>query len=238
MRFVTLIAIVLGVVLLYVVYEIVRMTLLVRESGQLVRASHPYAREIPNAFKRILILGDSTAVGTGAVDPNNSTAGRLGTLYPEATIINRAENGFRLADLKKQLHTFDTNEHFDLVLVHIGANDILYLTPIPQIKEESSVVFSRVKDMGEKVVILHSGNVGDAPFFPWFLRSLFTSRSDAMRTIYRTEADIHGVQYVDLIKASTASLFKENPKKYHAPDLLHLSDEGYGLWFSEIQKEL
>src|SRR5665213_3447970 len=46
----------------------------------------PYEQHPPNPAMYILVMGDSTAVGTGAATNTESIAGRLGARYPQADI--------------------------------------------------------------------------------------------------------------------------------------------------------
>lgn len=86
--------------------------------------------------------------------------------------------------------------------------------------------------------MLHSGDVGDAKFFPWFVRPLFSKRSREVREMYKKEVHDRDASYVDLIASSISQTLRENPRRYYASDWLHLSGDGYGLWMQEIQKFL
>src|SRR5438128_2600640 len=59
----------------------------------------PFERKNPHAKLKILFLGDSTALGTGAMDNTQSVAGWFGRDFPEAEIINRSRNGKRIKEL-------------------------------------------------------------------------------------------------------------------------------------------
>jgi lysophospholipase L1-like esterase len=199
-----------------------------------------------DATKKILVLGDSTAFGTGASRPEDSTAGRLGLKYPDAEVVNLAKNGMRIAGLEEVLKTLDAkdvskqdkNKHFDLILIQIGANDIIRLTPAQDIESGIDKILAKAKSLGDKVIVLHSGNVGESKFFPWYIRPILSHRSVNMREIYIKIAEKHKAEYVDLINAPIAVKLRENPSLYYSSDLLHLSSEGYGLWYEEIRKRL
>ncbi len=95
-----------------------------RESAELARRSEPqqYMPEQPS--KRLLIVGDSTAVRTGASGPQASVAGLLAQTFPNLLINNRSQDGATLADLLSQLNR---EEHFAMVLVMAGGNDVIRL---------------------------------------------------------------------------------------------------------------
>lgn len=59
-------------------------------------SSSPFQAANPEPRARILIVGDSTGVGTGASHPRDSVAGRLHDDYPCIAVINRSVNGARV----------------------------------------------------------------------------------------------------------------------------------------------
>jgi len=59
-----------------------------------------------------------------------------------------------------------------------------------------------------------------------------------VRDIYIRAAATYGASYVDLYDSVVTEKLKEDPDKYYADDLLHLSDDGYELWYDEIEKKL
>ncbi len=216
----------------------IRLYFLVKNSEQLIKAAVPFNRTDPNATMKILVLGDSTAVGTGAAHPEDSTAGRLAASYPKAAVVNLAVNGLRIEGLLTLLKTVDATTHYDLVLIQIGANDIIRLTSMPDIATGIDKVLARAELFHGQIILLHSGAVGEAPIFPWYFRSWLSRRSLAVRELYKKAAPAHGAEYVDLIDSPVAELLRKDPEKYYANDGLHLTDAGYGLWFEEIKKHL
>ncbi len=225
-------------VFILLVSDITRSYLLFRKSKSLVEVSAPFEYVNDKSAQKILVLGDSTAVGTGVTHASLSTAGRLSTSYPEADVRNFAQNGMRLEGLSSLVNDIKADARFSLVLVQIGANDIIRLTSLKDIESYTENILARLSKHSNNVIILHSGNIGRAPFFPLFVRPLLSRRSLQVREIYKKVSSTYGVEYVDLIQSKTEALLNENPSKYYAEDYLHLSDEGHGLWFSEIQKSL
>lgn len=59
------------------------------ESVELARLSEPLQRSLAQPALRLLIVGDSTAVGTGASAQRASVAGLLGQQFPGLQIDNR-----------------------------------------------------------------------------------------------------------------------------------------------------
>ena len=74
-----------------------------RESVELARLSEPLQHAPRDARMRLLIVGDSTGVGTGAGQARDSVAGLLAREFPLLHIENRARDGATLADVAGQL---------------------------------------------------------------------------------------------------------------------------------------
>ncbi len=51
-------------------------------------------------------------------------------------------------------------------------------------------------------------------------------------------AAAHNVIYVDLYREAKDDLFLTDIKKYYAPDLLHLTEAGYGNWYEQIRSSM
>jgi lysophospholipase L1-like esterase len=189
---------------------------------------------------KILVLGDSTAVGTGSKDNMDSTAGRLGSKYLEASIENYAANGQKLDGLLRVIEEIDNQTpkpNFDLVLIQIGANDVIRLTSKVVIEKEIEQVLSKMSTMSSAIIFLHSGDIGESNLFPFFFKPLLSSRSMWMRELYlKKDKEFSSAHYVDLYSSSEVKTIDKNKRKYYAPDLLHLNGEGYGIWFAEIEK--
>src|SRR5688572_21396111 len=92
---------------------------------ELVARSRPFSVDRGQNSFRILIAGDSTAVGTGVADLNQSIAGRLARDFPRATITNLGENGLRTGEVADRL-AVRGSERADLILLQTGGNDILH----------------------------------------------------------------------------------------------------------------
>lgn len=215
----------------------VRTYLLARKAAVFMKDFRPYERIQPAASSVIIFAGDSTAVGTGSSDPAFSVAGRFGALFPDATIRNYGKNGMKLGDLAVTLADPAIGKA-DMLILQIGANDILRFTPLAAVKKNLELVLKEASAISPRVVILHGGNVGLAPFFPRPLGWIWSRRTRQVRDIYLKQAAAAGAIYVDLYRSRQDDPFLTDISKYYAPDLLHPSGEGYRIWFEEIQKTL
>ncbi len=207
----------------------------IARSAVLVEKSRPFEQHPENPRLRILVLGDSTAVGTGVTDPRGSIAGRLGTDFPDADIRNLGINGLRMAGLEANFPNFPP-QSFDLVVLQIGANDIVHGTPLPDFSASLSAVFTRATTIGKHVVALHSGNIGLAPIFQWPLDFVMRRRTLIYRQRYQEIAAERGVLYVDLFHEVQDDPFKG--EGFYAADNFHPTEKGYGVWYHDLREAM
>lgn len=184
-----------------------------------------------------LVAGDSTGVGTGAAESTQSTAGLLGQMYPTAIITNISENGLKLADVAEKLSLI--TENYDLILLQVGANDIIGFTQYDTIEQELQEILSIATKHSKKVIVITSGNIGLSPVFRFPLSNFITNRTRKVREIFiKTIIKYPNVQYVDLFQNKENDVFHKNISKYYAHDLFHPSSEGYNYWFKKIKEVL
>jgi len=223
-----------AVVLTYAFFQSVHVYFLVRTSRQLVQQSRVYERFVSADAPRILIIGDSTGVGTGVSDPQFSIAGRFGTEFPDTSIQNISKNGWKVDDALQNFPNVP-QKSMSIILLQIGANDIIRGTPMVQFSASLDAVFKKSTAAAKQVFALHSGNVGLAPFFPWPLSSIMRARTLRYREEYRRIAAANGVNYVDLYHEAADDPF-QGKHEFYAADLLHLSAQGYEEWYRSIRQ--
>jgi lysophospholipase L1-like esterase len=203
---------------------------------QFAEEAVPFSRELEAPRIRILTIGDSTVVGTGVSESRFSIAGRLAEDFPEADIINEGQNGLRAADVTRRISLLEGS--YDLVLVQAGGNDIIRFTKLEQLRGSVSTILREAKRLSPNVLILHSGNVGLAPFFPWPWSVLASWRAAQVRELYMELAEGAGAHYVDLFTTKEEDPFRHDYARYYASDGLHLSDMGYGIWYERIRRTM
>lgn len=200
------------------------------QSVALARASEPFAQAPAQPTRRLLVVGDSTAVGTGATVPAASLAGLIGAAHPMLLIENRARDGATFAEVARQL---DGGERFDLVLVQAGGNDVIRLRPADALRDDVERVVVRASALADQVLLMPAGNVGNAPAFFAPLSWLMTARARELHAVVRAAADRHGATYVNLFKERADDPFARRPE-LNARDGLHPSDAGYRIWYDEL----
>lgn len=214
-----------------------------RQAAVLASQSEPFEQQggvsdTPNAplvaAARLLVVGDSTAVGTGATSPQSSVAGLIGRDHSGLGVTNRARDGARLFDIAAQLQGA---EQFDVVLVLGGGNDVIRLTSHERMVDGVRRILTAAGQKAPVVIFMPSGNVGNAPFFfpPWSW--LMTRRSRDLHEVARTEAAQTGAIYVNVFAERQADPFAQEPQRFHAADGLHPSDAGYALWYEALNRQ-
>ncbi|MAJ97230.1 MAG: hypothetical protein CMI56_01265 [Parcubacteria group bacterium] len=233
MKYSMYLLIICGAIFIYGTYEAVRVYQLVHTSKKLVEESMPYTTDKRKDQKSMLVLGDSTAVGVGAVS-KESVAGKIATAL-NASVENHAQSGARLRDVVRQFDTVQ-EERYDTILIQAGANDAIYGTSDMEIKENISIVLRKAKKLSTDVVFLTSGDIGEAPLWPVGISQYMTYRTNKVRDIVLTQTARNDVIFVDLYTSETP--FKEDPVRYYASDFLHLSGEGYGVWADLVLEKI
>lgn len=216
-------------VITYIGYEVVRMSRLVKVSGRLVEGAEPYQSDLGE--RSLLVLGDSTAVGVGAAS-DGTVAARLGNAL-DASVENYAKSGAVTSEIATQFSKAKL-DHYDVVLIQIGANDIIRFHSVDATDEDLRAALDTITKKSGHVVLLTAGKVGEAPFFPRLFGWLWTRRAAQVRTQFMAASTAYGVAYVDLYNGPDP--FKKDPQRYYAPDGLHLTADGYRVWAEQVEQ--
>jgi lysophospholipase L1-like esterase len=208
----------------------------IRQSVELARQSEPFEASPESAVATLLVVGDSTAVGTGASSPAHSVAGLIARDHPRWKIVNRAKDGAKFSDIARQLEAAG-GQRFDAVLVLGGGNDVIRLTRYPVLEQDVARAAALARTRANLVVIMPCGNVGSAPFFFAPLSWWMTKRSQALHGFVREAAQDNSALFVNLYKDKTEDPFALRPDELNAKDGLHPSDAGYRLWYDELNAQ-
>lgn len=232
-------SIVILLLLAYALYHTFRMRHLIRLGEDVADAAVPFTQQIENPTIKILFVGDSTAVGTGASSPSTSLAGLAADRYPNAQIDNLAVNGAKLADAIEQLQSVTTS--YDLLFLHVGGNDIVRLTPLDDVRKQYKQVLELASTKATNVLHTSTGNVGAAPFFPTPAGWYYSYRTRQVIDIIQEEIaayDQQHARYTYLYTSRKDDPFMQDVDKYYLSDYFHPSDAGYALWWESMQPEL
>lgn len=225
------------VVTVGLIADVIHVRWLISIGRGIAATAVPFQRDFPDAPVQILVLGDSTAVGTGASSPELSLPGRLAAEFPQASLLNFGKNGQKVGQLAASFPDLGSRR-FTLTVVQIGGNDILRMTPKRDVETGLRDVLTKAKGISDHVILLHTGNVGAAPFFPWPFHYLFTAKTRQIRALSSSIATEFDVTYVDLFKERKDDVFLTDPSRYYAADMLHPSGEGYRVWYETFRRTM
>ena len=183
----------------------------------------------------IVVLGDSTAYGTGARRSVDSVAGRLGHASPTATIINSSGNGWTLADVRAAVPAVPPAS---LVVVMAGGNDILRGRALTDSEADLRAILSALQTHADTVIFFPPGNVGSAPVWSSRRSEELTARTKAFREMAMAVAHETSVGYVDIFLPAEQDPMVQQRWRYLAIDGLHPSAAGYALWFAALDSVL
>ncbi len=222
----------LGAVALLVFTDVLRLL----KVGYLVLVATPYQQSVTEAEGNILVVGDSTAYGTGAKDTTKTIAGRIGADFPEYSLENRGVNGWTTGDLALALESGDQTERFSLIVIQIGGNDTLQKRSAADVERDIRRVYEATTKRSDRVVMISSGNVGAASAFVVAGQAdkSFENQTRVVREIFTRVAPEYGVTFVDLFVEPSDDVYLQDPKKYLAFDGLHPNETGYGYWYESL----
>ncbi|HEV8689506.1 MAG TPA: GDSL-type esterase/lipase family protein [Ideonella sp.] len=188
----------------------------------------PYQRRATEGRRRVLVVGDSTGVGVGAADAADSVAGLLAAEYGDAELVNLSVSGACIVDMPRQLEQLGEGAPaFDLVLLHIGGNDIMRMPKLATLEPLAEQLMAALQKVGRRVIWLGPGDVGVAPLFrPPFSWWLSRRTRQACEMFHRVAAR-HGVEYVGFHGDPHRELFAQDRERYFAVDGIHPSSHAY-----------
>lgn len=232
----TMVKVVVLVVTVIVLYDAVVLVRALKLGSELARQSEPFSQLPKEPLARLLVVGDSTAVGTGASQPAETVAGRIGRAFPQVAIVNRGRDGAKTAAVTEQLGN-PGDASFDAILIQVGGNDILRFTGVARLREDLEAVLRSAKAQTGLVVMMSTGDVGRAPAFPWPVDKYYSWKSKRVRQMILSLVAEEDVEFIDLYNPRPDNPFYRDPETYYAHDGLHPSGKGYGLWYDKLIAE-
>lgn len=221
----------------YIFLSAIRIRYHVYLGRKLAKEAKPFSRLVPKDHRelRILIMGDSTAVGVGASRPEHSIAGRLGIKFPNAEIINTGRTGATTGQVLKQFRRIEGK--FDLILVNTGSNDVLWGVSQKLTEKHLRKLLSNAKKISPRILVTGTGDAGILPFLPSILKWYFAYRTQLLQHIFANETRSAGpsVRFVELFRTECDRPFLKNPREHFAYDLAHPNDAGYAALFTCIE---
>jgi lysophospholipase L1-like esterase len=191
----------------------------------------------PGPALRMVWLGDSTAAGVGATDADLALPRRVAlALDRPVDLTSLAVSGARVADVVADQVPALVELDPDVVLVSVGANDVVHLTSRGRFRAVYEEVLAAVPDSA-LLVLLGVPDMGAPPRLAQPLRALTGARGRQLEAVSQAVAEGAGAVYVD-IAAATGPTMRSEPGRYFAADRYHPSDDGYGLWADAVLDQL
>lgn len=178
----------------------------------------------------MVMLGDSTAVGLGMMDPADTPAVNIALNL--AAVAERPVrlnvlglSGAASADLGEQVdHAIQLRP--DIAVIFIGANDVTTATVPAQAVRHLQKAVRRLREEGIEVVVGTCPDLGTVRHLPQPLRWVtrrWSRQLAAAQTVAVIEAGGTTVAFADLLGPE----FESNPTEMFGPDHFHPSARGY-----------
>ena len=184
----------------------------------------------------LIVLGDSTAAGVGALTPANAyptlLARRLAQGGRRVSLTGLGVSGARVKDVLDEQAPAAGALSPDLIFVGIGANDTTHLTPLREVSADMGGALDLLLNSGATVVVAGAPDMRAAAFWEP-LRSITGWRGRRVADVIEAEARSRGVAVVPLAER-TGSFFGADPDAHYSADLFHPSPLGYERWADAI----
>jgi lysophospholipase L1-like esterase len=116
----------------------------------------------PVDMRKILIIGDSVVRGLGTTSPHNTISGLISrkTGLGVRTCAAPGNTTQQLLDSAMMI-----DGEYEAVLVFVGGNDILYLTPIKEVANNTKEALVRISPKAKRVIVVGPPELGSCPLF-------------------------------------------------------------------------
>ena len=214
-----------------------RLRAAVGRAREIAADARPYEAHPPRALARVLVVGDSTAVGVGAGCAEDSLPGLLACEFPGVQVVNVAVTGARLADAVAQADAVAARgERFDLALLLVGGNDVFRHTAPRAMREQSRALLARLASLAHRTVWLGSANIGGAPVFAPPLSWWFAWRTRRAAALFAREARRAGALFIDFAGERCGEVFARDTDTWFAADGVHPSAASYRHCFEVLKQ--
>ncbi|MFY0407495.1 SGNH/GDSL hydrolase family protein [Solicola sp. PLA-1-18] len=189
-----------------------------------------YGDDLPGTPIRLLVIGDSAAVGYGMTDAGDTPPALMGHGLAQIAgrpveVRSRAVVGARSADLDGQID-LGVDPLPDVVAVVVGANDVTHSVPPAQAVRSLDGAVRRLRALGCEVVVGTCPDLGTVRPLPQPLRLVaqtWSRRLAAAQMITTVEAGGRSVSLANLLGRD----FSSAPDELFGADRFHPSLAGY-----------
>jgi acyl-CoA thioesterase I len=179
----------------------------------------------------LVALGDSTAVGIGALRGGGypeHLASRLRKEGLSVGLTNLGVSGARTADVVQGQLRRAVAAQPTLVTLGIGVNDLWRGTTLEAFAEDLERIARRMKQTGAPIVLSNLPDLALAPVAQLVPSSLYEGRIEPFNDVLADVARRHGLHLVDLYGASREYIPRH--PEFFSGDGFHPSEAGYAQW--------
>lgn len=205
------------------------------------RADGVYGDDSPGTPLRVLVLGDSAAVGYGmhtadATPPAMIGLGLNHVLDIPVDVRSEAVVGAQTSDLREQIDAGSEHEP-DLAVIVVGTNDVTHRTPAYVSTRLLGAAVARLVEAGAQVVVGTCPDLGSVEPIPQPLRWVARRKSRSLarkQTVAVVRAGGRAVSLGGLL----GTLFTERSDVMFGEDRFHPSETGYANMVSVLVPSL
>lgn len=184
---------------------------------------------------RIAILGDSTITGQGLDDVDDSwpriVARRLSSRF-QVVLTSYAVGGSRSRNVLEEQVPVAEKQEYEVVIVSVGSNDILKMTPTWLFESRLDEIVGRMKAVSSSLILFGIGDLGSIPRFPYPIDRLAAGSGHVADWVHRRVAERHDVAKIDQWNLTTEAF--NSGLHMFSPDLFHPSAEGHLAWADAV----
>jgi lysophospholipase L1-like esterase len=189
---------------------------------------------------RYLVLGDSTAVGVGGTYENGIARQTSRHLSRRGQVLmkNVAVSGARVADVLEDQLPRIGDFRPDLVLLDVGANDVIRLTSAASLARDLEEIYRELvaRNCGVRIVVTGAPDMSTPPRIPRLLRGIAGRRTAALNEEFEKFVARRNLVFAPIAR-ETGPLFKRDRSLFD-DDRFHPNDRGYATWIEVIEPAL
>ncbi len=233
---INIIYIILIFILLILFIQTIRFLNKIQYSKSILQYSCPKEKlKIWNPYysKNILLIGDSTVIGYGMKNCNNTIPYIL-SYKLKVNVDVMGESGKNLKGIYKMARKI--NKRYDAIVAIVGGNDIMGTTSFQDIKRNLEKLVVELKKKSNKVLITHTGMMWRADIFVFPYNLYIKHRALRTREIYQkvSKSKKYGFIYVDMFNPRDMSCGKSSHEFDCTLDGLHFNEKGNKAWVNTI----
>lgn len=187
-----------------------------------------------------LVLGDSTAAGVGANYDDGivlATARHLARRC-RVQVVNFAVSGARFRDVLSDQLPRARGIKPDLVLLDVGANDVIHLTLSNSVRRDLEKILEALlaANCDARIVVTGAPDMGSPPRIPFLLRGLAAIRTNRINRIATRAVSVHDLTFAPIAERTGPAFRKD--RTLFASDRFHPNARGYSLWAAVLEEAL